>query len=235
MADTEAPKDWMDLADWDRYWSETLADDFWRKARINDWSYAGRSYLESVGQREGHRVLLAGNGISAEPYAFAHAGCDVTAVEVSAVACQFLASIEVTPQLLAPMFPVYDDTVLPNGFTVKRLNVEKSCDRVTKEKRPGGRLSIVCEDLFRYEPEKPFHVIFSTRAYQGFPPDRCQELARRFYRWLEPGGIAFIEMLNIRGREPLEDPFRAAGFQEAESWSQAASGARQVAFVHGSG
>ena len=95
MAAVLAPTDWMDLADWDRYWSEVLGSEFWTKANMKTWSFERTSlcHLEGVETREGHRVLLAGNGISPEPYGFAHAGCDVIVVEVSTVACRFLASI----------------------------------------------------------------------------------------------------------------------------------------------
>ena len=84
-------------------------------------------------------MLLAGNGISPEPYGFAHAGCEVTVVEVSPVACRFLASLEATSRLLAPMFPVYDETVTPEGWTHLDLNLEKSIRRVAEEKRSGCR------------------------------------------------------------------------------------------------
>lgn len=53
--------------------------------------------------------------------------------------------------------------------------------------------------------------VTSHRAYQGFPLDRREELARRFFRWLPPEGFAFVEMINIHERE---EPFRGAGFRE---------------------
>jgi len=67
--------------------------------------------------------------------------------------------------------------------------IEPRRQHAIKEHRPGGRVTIVNEDLFAYEPEQPFHAIFSQRAYQGFPPERREELARRFCRWLHPGGL----------------------------------------------
>jgi hypothetical protein len=230
MMVVEAPTNWMDLADWDRYWSDVLADDFWTDANLGAMAFEFTSlcHLAGVENREGHRVLLAGNGISLEPYGFAHAGCDVTVVEVSAVACRFLTGLEVTPLLLAPLFPVYDET--------GRLNLEKSCRRVAEEKRPGGRVAVVTGDVFRYEPEQPFHAIFSRRAYQGFPPDRREELAKRFFRWLHPGGTACVETINIiRDPRPFEEPFRAAGFREVQQWSQRGDGEKQVLFWHVTG
>jgi hypothetical protein len=194
-----------------------------------------------VKARRGHRILLAGNGISPEPYGFAHAGCDVTVVDVSTVACRFVESLEVTTDLLARMFPVYEETdllcrVRNSEIRKCELNIEKSSLRVGKEQRPGGSLSIVTADLFTFEPEQPFHAIFSRRAYQGLPPDRREELARRFFRWLRPGGLAFVETLNLRGAfKPFEEPFRAAGFRAARQWSTARSRDRRVLFWHGSG
>jgi hypothetical protein len=231
------PDDWMDLADWDRYWSEVLADGFWRQVNLETWHFHSTSlcYLQQLERREGHRVLLAGNGISPEPYGFVHAGCDVTVVDVSAVACRFVASLEVTPSLLATMFTVFVKSPEPGGWNVWEPNLEKSLVLVAEEHRPGGCLSIVPTDLFTYEPEQPFHAIFSRRAYQGLPLDRREELARRFFRWLRPGGLAFIEMLNIRERKPFEEPFRAAGFREAKNWTRGGRGKRRVIFWHGSG
>lgn len=112
MATVRTPTDWLDLADWDRYWTEVLADEFWTWAKMQTWSFERTSlwHLKGVRNRERHRVLLAGNGISREPHGFAHAGCDVTVVEVSAIACRILASVEATPHLLALMFPVFDET-----------------------------------------------------------------------------------------------------------------------------
>lgn len=235
MAIISPPSDWMDFPDWDRYWSEVLADEFWTKANMASWNFGHTSlcYLEGLQTREGHRVLLAGNGISPEPYGFAHAGCEVTVVEVSPVACRFFASLEATSYLLAPMFPVYDKTVTPKGWTQLELNLEKTIRRVAEEKRSGGRLSVVTADLFAYEPDQPFDAIFSRRAYQGLPLDRREELARRFYRWLQPRGTAFVEMLNIRERRPFEGPFHAAGFRETKWWPRPGDSEKNVLFWHG--
>ena len=232
-----APSDWMDLPAWDRYWSDVLADKFWTSANMKTWFFERTSlcYLQRVEQRHGHRVFFAGNGISPEPYGFAHAGCDVTAADVSAVACHFLASLEATDNLLARLFPVYDKMVTRQGWAQPDVNGEKSRYRVAAEHRPGGSLAIVTADLFAFEPEQPFHAIFSRRAYQGLPLDRRAELARRFFRWLQPGGLAFVEMLNIRDRQPFEDPFRAAGFREVKGWAEERPGERCVLFWHGSG
>jgi hypothetical protein len=223
MSTIETPTDWMNLPDWDRYWSEVLADGFWTASNVETWSFEFTSlpYLRGLQQREGHRVLLAGNGISPEPYGFAHAGCDVTVVEVSGVACRFVQSLEVTPDLLGLQFTAYDDVMdLASGHPVQTSNREKSLKLVDEEHRPGGCLSIITSDLFTYEPSQPFDAIFSRRAYQGFPLERREELARRFFRWLRPGGLAFIETMNVfRERERFESPFRAAGFRVVEGWS----------------
>jgi hypothetical protein len=96
--------------------------------------------------------------------------------------------MRVTPEQSARLFVVYDRKEIYEGGFVCTPNAEKSRQRVIEEHRPGGRVTIVNEDLFAYEPEQPFHA-FSQRAYQGFPPERREELARRFFRWLHPGGL----------------------------------------------
>jgi hypothetical protein len=239
MATVKSPIDWMDLPDWDRYWSEVLADKFWTSVNLDTMSFAWTSlqYLRGLERREGHRVLLAGNGISPEPYGFAHAGCDVTVVEVSAVACRVLHALKGSPGLLGRMFTAYDRVMDPAlGIVVQKPSPEKSLELLEEEHRPGGCLSIITADLFTYEPTQPFDAIFSRRAYQGFSLDRREGLARRFFRWLAPGGFAFVEMLNISDREPFEGPFRAAGFREVQDWAPRGSGdERSVFFFHGSG
>lgn len=238
MAAVPTPLDWMDLADWDRYWSEVLASPFWKKATSTERGFARTSlqYLLDVEQRREHRVLLSGNGISHEPFGFRHAGCDVTVVDVSTVACQHLASIERQTDALAEMFAVFDKTVTSKGATFLTPNKEKSQQNVATEWRPGGSISIVAADLFAYEPKQPFNAIISRKAYQALPMDRREELARRFYRWLQPGGTAFVEMLNIRGeRELFEEPFIAAGFQVVKRWTPSHDSERHVLFWHGSG
>jgi hypothetical protein len=229
----------MDHPDWDRYWSEVLADEFWTSANMETPSFESTSlrYLRGLENREGHRVLLAGNGISTEPYGFAHAGCDVTVVDVSAVACRFVESLKLTPDGLGRMYTAYDRVMDPSlGLMVHRPNPAKSLALVRDEHRPGGSVSIIAADLFAFDPEHRFDAIFSRRAYQGLPLDSREELARRFFRWLLPGGFAFVETINLREQETFEGPFRAAGFRALEGWlPQNDHCERGVLFWHGSG
>lgn len=90
--------------------------------------------------------------------------------------------------------------------------------RLVREE-PDDQTNTFCRS--RYEPEQPFRANFSRRAYQGFPPDRREELAKRFLRWLHPRGTACVEMINvIRDSKPFKGPFRAAGFREMQQRSQ---------------
>ncbi|HYV39247.1 MAG TPA: class I SAM-dependent methyltransferase [Gemmataceae bacterium] len=227
----------MNIKDWDRYWSEILADVFWKNHNLDSWIFEHTTlhYIQSVEKREGHRVLLAGNGISPEPFGLSHAGIDVTVVEVSEVACEFLSSFIIDALTLGAMFPVYDEVKTPEGWLQRTLNLEKSATRAVGEKRAGGNVAIVKGDLFEFEPDQLFDAIISKRAYQGFPADRRQELANRFFRWLRPRGIACVLMHNIRDREPYEAPFHKAGFARASHWTYPVDHEKQVLFWHGSG
>ncbi|MCC7424738.1 MAG: class I SAM-dependent methyltransferase [Planctomycetaceae bacterium] len=238
--DIHPPNDWMNLEDWDRYWTRVLADDFWRAANMESWDFdrTGLAYLQATADRPKHRILFAGNGISPEPFGFSHKGCEVTVLDVSSVACRFVESLEVSADLLAPMFPEFHENRSPGGLITRRLNRESSRTRVEQEHRSGGSVKIVNADLFHWEPAGPFDAIFSRRAYQGFEWPEQEEIARRFYRWLCPGGIAFIEMLNIRTRlmrDVNEAPFSLFGFREIGWWSEANDVDRHVLFWHGSG
>src|SRR5262249_7211675 len=118
MAMVLAPANWMNFKAWDRYWSKIVANPFRTSWDMKTWFFeqTGLRYLEGVGQRQGHRILLAGNGISPEPFGFAHAGCEVTVVDVSKVACRFLASLDDTDKVLPGLFAVYDKVATPQGW-----------------------------------------------------------------------------------------------------------------------
>ena len=101
------PDDRMDARAWDDFWADVLDDrlggQVWRDLYTVPFQFQETSclYIEHVTAREGHRVLLAGNGISLEPHGFVHAGFDVTVVEASRAACRFVASRPMTPERLA--------------------------------------------------------------------------------------------------------------------------------------
>ena len=51
------------------------------------------------------------------------------------------------------------------------------------------KADIVSSDLFAWEPEKPFDVIYEQTALCALEPQQWPEYAARLYRWLHPGGL----------------------------------------------
>jgi hypothetical protein len=92
----------------------------------------------------------------------------------------------------------------------------------------------VSADLFRHKPPMPYDVIVSVKAFQGFDELRREALARRFFDWLSPGGLCFVETMNVVFQKEIEAPFRAAGFVEPARVAFEGE-AKGVVFAHGSG
>jgi hypothetical protein len=215
------PGDWSNIDEWDQSWKKQLSDSRHAADRSMFCPPIGSvliryGYLEALRARGGHRVLFAGNGICLEPLAFAHAGFDAVALDISSVACRFVETFEMKPEHLAQFFLEFDETVTPTGGTALRRNPAHSLERVAREHVPGGKLTVLWEDLFLHEPASPYHLISSRRAFQKFSPERQLELARLFFRWLHPGGCCVVETLNLgyfgSSGETLEHAFREAGF-----------------------
>lgn len=258
------PEDWLDSVAWDRYWARMIGDPTMVGfATLPFFESFPIRALPDLRQRGARRVLFAGNGISLEPHAWVHAGFDVTALDISRVACNFVQETGLNTQLLARFFPgcmapEEDDTL------VECLNETLSPNRSEQEYRPGGRLNVLTENLFTHTPVESYDAIFSIRSFQGFPPEERGRLAARFYEWLSPGGFCLVEAINLEGerRESLESAFLRAGFfqrgravrmidmrsssssnemdaahaqDELEERNRLARGEKMVAFIHGSG
>jgi hypothetical protein len=223
---TESPRDWTDAAAWERYWSKILSEPHrrqWDAWHIGPDILLG--YLATLRRRRLHRILCAGNGISLEPYCLRHCGFDVTVVDVSTTASQFVRGAQVSENELTRFLPEYEVAKDEFGIHVGRVNETASLGRVAREYRVGGRLDVITVDLFQYSPEQPFHVTYSRRAFQGFLDGERRELARRFFDWTLPGGLCLVETLNVYNasdRQALDRAFLEAGFflhrAETDAW-----------------
>lgn len=223
------PRDWSDAEGWDAYWRAVIADDYERGSNAGSlWRdpFIER-YLAVMRERGMQRVLFAGNGISLEPHALAHCGFDVTAVDVSPAACDFVRKFQLTPPQLGHFLPAFRERMEPGGFRIWEHDPHASLDRVREEHRPGGCLELVAEDLLRWSPPSPFDVLYAERAVQGFSEEVRRELARRFFAWLSPGGIAVLTTVHAPGEleRRLNAELKAAGFfvhlEETSAWYRA--------------
>jgi hypothetical protein len=247
---TPPPDDWDNASAWDDYWRDIIEQrsvlQFHALQRcLPLWDDVGRLRRRGV-----HRLLLAGNGVSVEGHALAHMGFEVTALDVSPRACNFVRDFPVEPihlaQFLQEFRAVHDDLF---GGKVFEPDERRSLARVKREFRAGGSLVATCADMFTYTPMMPFDVMVANRSIQGFSSERVASLARRFYEWTAPGGLCIIETLNLcHGgcADALEEEFRRAGFVRATGavaikrrtadWLRGSlRSEKRVLFAHGSG
>jgi hypothetical protein len=211
---------------WDEYWTKKLEDDFWRRfALIGMRPDALLEHFEFFQLRNVHRILLPGNGCSLLPHVLVHLGFDVTIVDISPVACETVMKYEQKmkiPQLLAPFLTVRRKVKEKWGgshVTVMEADEEATLLRVEQEARPDGKLTIETADLLDWEPAEPFDLIYDDRCMQVLGSDDWPEVARRYFRWLQPTGFCILETINLGGTmgedvSPTRDPFEAA-FQDA--------------------
>lgn len=215
------PNDWADGEAWEWYWRHVLAEDGARDGHPSPWRHsASRLYalLDLLPEAPVRRVLCAGNGIDLLPYALAHRGCDVTALDVSPAASHFVTTAAPSRDDLERFFPVFTEGTLDAyGVRVCRPDRERIRERMAREHRPGGRVTVVTADLFTWTPARPFDLILSERAFQGFDAPLRARLARRFHAWLRPGGLCAVQTQNVvwgggAALREMEQPFRDAGF-----------------------
>jgi methyl halide transferase len=60
-------------------------------------------------------------------------------------------------------------------------------------------------DLFAWDPDAPFDVIYDQNCLCALPPGLWHNYARRLHRWLRPGGSLFI--LFMQSDRPVGPPF----------------------------
>lgn len=209
------PRDWSKPGAWDRYWHQVLADEEEHNWNIHS-EINSKDFLEILKTRNPVRLLCAGNGISLEPYSFVHCGFDVTALDISSVASEFVHNTRPTPEELSRFFTEHIYEYDPKWkVQIGRPDAELTRARMQREYRPGGKLTVVTADMFRYEPEERFDAIISNRSFQGFAESEWYELTRRFHTWLNPGGICYLELHNILDsswRARMEQAFTDLGF-----------------------
>lgn len=211
------PYNWEDRQAWERYWRRTLDyGSVWFHALGRGESYAIKA-LPLLRSRGFRRLLFAGTGISLEPKAFAHAGFQVTALDVSPTACEFVRKAPWDEEKMSTFFQV-GEPHLENGAYVHRIDRELTRQRKEQEQRPGGTWEVVCADFFNHQPAELYDALFNINSFQGFPPEVQHELAARFFSWLSPGGLCQIQTQNVAARQRgrLEFPFLEAGFLPEE-------------------
>jgi SAM-dependent methyltransferase len=181
------PGDPRDGAGWDRYWRYRLANppDAHEDLELTDLVPA----LIEAGRR---RVLDVGAGISREPGAFAWAGFEVTALDLSATACAHRRG---------------------QSFTAEHARLFFG-DDAEVVRRDGGTLEHVVGDMFdRSRCPGPFDVVISRRTLQYYPGKMLlAALAALLGRLADPGVLVIHTHNAYPVAHELEPWLRGLGF-----------------------
>lgn len=149
-----------DVTAWDHYWSEHVRHGF--GPSIFDISSDDRNLVHVMNIERMRNILCAGNGISQEPRALAHAGFQVVALDKSPQATELAQRFE---------------------FTKERFEIFCNADM----KRAGGNLNFVVGDIL--DPAicpGPFDVIIERRTAQIFLSDNMEAVLSASLRRLVP-------------------------------------------------
>lgn len=178
-------------------------------------------------------VLFAGNGVSTLPYLARHEGFRAHAVDIASVATEFVADLLPPPVVFTWFYSEEAErwnAVI--GRTERRYDRHLTEQAIERAFRPGGSITFETADLFDLDQSTVFHTIVAQLVIELYDRERQWELARRFYQWLEPGGILIVESFRglslvssewepVEGVEPI---FEAVGFfihqKAAYQWRQ---------------
>lgn len=189
--------------DWDAWWREAFldfpAERAWN-AQLRPLEAMSRcANAQSYRDRQARRILCLGNGVSQEPRAWAHAGFEAVALDISQTATDYATSFSL-PESELRMFFQWDELGHEGAFE--------------RQARPGGSCRFVCGDAFdpRVEPG-PFDVIFSWRTLQGFGDRELGEVLRAMDARLSSPGLLFITGQNAaRSTMLISDELTAMGY-----------------------
>jgi hypothetical protein len=203
----QAPRDWTDRSGWDEYWRRAISmgGSF---MHLSAYSPTGLvSWVPSLIEpltAQGHtRLLFVGNGLSLTPWAFAHAGHQVVALDVSAVACEFLRGLKITDARVAPYFTFSD---------------RHGRSKFEKCRREGGSVDLVCGDVLDHAAAPgPFDVIFSEASLQGFTASELSRAIRAIRaRLVENGQCRVLVMNSEAALRRIVAEFESIGFHRHE-------------------
>jgi hypothetical protein len=217
------PRDVHDPGAWDVYWRNHLSVGPMEQG-FSDMMSSDPELPGLLARRRARTILCAGNGFSAEALSLTLFGFNVTALDISTVPSEMIASA-----LRQPEHPVHG---IP-GFSIDDTNVvsfnhagtiePERCPPIHRSAnhspRGGGTLSFVTGDLVNPEVcPGPFDVVIERRTVQLFPPEERIPAVQRLVARLGDRGV-FVSQQHAGGWRPgeprthyAEDWLRSEGF-----------------------
>ena len=152
-SDYPIPQDLDAAAEWDYFWEVQIPKQY-NLFQLYDFT---QELIPALQERGSQTVLFAGNGVSLEPRAFAAAGFQVTALDLSPRATSYAAQFELTSAHLQRF--AYFAGQQPTPDICHNANVTYVAGSIFDESICSG----------------PFDVIISRRTLQLFSKDRMLE------------------------------------------------------------
>jgi len=112
------------------------------------------------------------------------------------------------------------------GFDVTGIDIATSAVRHLEEQlaAEGLKAEVILGDLFAYQPDKPFDVVYEQTCLCALDPSTWPAYVQRLRGWLRPGGDLFAQFMQT-GREG-GPPFHCEvgqmrGLFAADAWAWA--------------
>jgi ankyrin repeat protein len=230
---------------WDAHWGRVLCDGWERGYALMGLNPGIEPLLSVVQAGLGHRVLLPGNGCSLLPHALAHAGCAVTALDISRVAGEAVRGASLSEEDLKHWFTAYKEVPDDMWGRVHVPDPEASLERVRRSAVPGGSVTCVTGDVLTWESAVRFDCLYDDRLLMLLPIETWPAVAARYRELLTPGGRCVVETINLGGGDPrvvtpeqlaMTAAFKGAGFRTARRLHLTRPSRRPlVALIHSTG
>ncbi|NEO83828.1 MAG: hypothetical protein F6J87_06135 [Spirulina sp. SIO3F2] len=185
---------WRDKSAWEDFWQNAtktgqagLTDTHVEKTYLPESPLLGYGYAKDAFLDNAHtqkRILFVGNGMSLKPLDYYFSGFDVTVLDISVAACELFKSRMIAVFKNVESF-LQNVTLTSTGY--QREYAESN--RLNKFiYRPGGRIEVVCADMFDWQPKQTWNYIYNQLAFLPFSEEEQDFLLNRYYSWLEDHG-----------------------------------------------
>jgi hypothetical protein len=216
------PRDVHDARAWDTFWRNHLEVGPMEQG-FSDMMSSDERLVGLLTRRGARTILCAGNGLSSEALSLAVHGFQVTALDLSPVACAGIAKSLHHPEhpiRQIPGFRVTDDGVVFEGSgPIPSQLCPKIHQSDDSAPRRGGSLRLVAGDLTVSEVHPgPFDVVIERRTVQLFPDGEQEAALDRLAGRLGARGTLVTHLHDGRGGPGRHRPHHAGEWSRSRGF-----------------
>jgi hypothetical protein len=217
------PTDVHDAAAWDTYWTNQLevgAPD----QGFSDIMSSHGHLVELLARRDVRTILCAGNGLSTEALALALHGFQVTALDISAVAGDYMAAALRRPHHPVSRIPglrfTDESIVFADAGQIAAELCPKIHQTASHPPRGGGSLTFATGDLLNADVcPGPYDAVIERRTVQLFPQEEIELALERLTSRLAPRGMFVSHLHDGRGRPREHRPHHASEWAKSHGFT----------------